>query len=253
LVSLSADDDQPGAFVGMRVVSQPALGAAGALINAGARHRVGLRPNLALLPEISLTWRHVDAAARVHADVDRDVYSAYALSHPRSVDLGATLVHRPYIDTLGRYTAEMRLNPDLLGVDRVDARGRLQILPGSGSAPWIEIRIASSVRPASPLRERAFVRWQIAPEATFWHWVSHGARFRTTLELSAFVDTPHPGGARGGVFAGLSAAYDCQLGDGLVDFPLSSRPFRRRLEEGGPSVRPAEPPSDTYWSDGASP
>lgn len=249
----SAEGRRPGAFVNARVVGQPELSALGASASVGVRHRIPVGERMNLLPEISATWRRTEPSVSAREDVDGDVYSGYAALRPLTYDIEAVLSHRPFTDLLSRPGIGMRLTQDLRGVDRVEARIDLDFLPGSGLAPWFNLGLIASHRPESPIREHPFTRWQIAPGATLWHWLGEGSRLRTDLNLSIFVDTPNPAGSQAGLFASLVFAYDFLLGGGLTDFRTTARPFRDRLQEGGPLASPGAPANDTYWVEAALP
>lgn len=251
--SSSPEGPWPGLFGSARVVSQPALEARGFLASIGARHRIPLSPRMNLLPALSWTWRATEPAASARADVDGDVYSAYAARRPYSLDMEAVVAHRPFTDLLGRYGLSARVNQDLRGFDRIELESELDLLPGAGLAPWLSLGLSASHRAASVLREHAFTRLQVAPRAMLWHWLGAGQRLRTELDLSMFVDVPNPSGRRAGVFASLLLGYDFWLGDGLGDFRASARFYRARLEENGPPRAPGSSANDTYWLEAPSP
>lgn len=244
---LAAEGARPGAFASARVVAQPAFDAVGSNATLGLRHRLELSESSSFLPELSATWRRSAALASIPEDVDGDVYSGYAVRRPWSIDAKGAVVHRPFIDTLGRHELGARFIPDAGGFDRVDARSEIDLLAGAGWMPWLALGIGASHRPSFALREHAFTRWQISPHATFWHWAGEGSRLRSDLDVTVFLDTPNPSGARAGVFASIALSYDFLLGDGLGDFRVSERPFRARLEEGGPGPEPIAPANDVYW------
>ncbi len=244
---LAAEGLRPGAFASVRAVAQPAYDAVGSIATLGLRHRLTLGERSSILPELSATWRRSAALAGIPPDIDGDVYSGYAVRRPWSVDAKSALVHRSFIDTLGRHELGARFIPDVGGFDRIDARSELDLLAGAGWMPWLGLGLGVSHRPSFALRQRAFTRWQLSPHATFWRWAGAGSRLRSDLDVSVFVDTPNPSGARAGVFASIALAYDFLLGDGLGDFRPSERPFRARLEEGGPAPDPIEPANDVYW------
>ena len=87
----SVDGLVPGAFASVRLVAQPGLGAWGANATGGLRQRLPLGPRSSLWPELSATWRRAEPSASARPDVDADVYSAYALSRPWSVDAKTVL------------------------------------------------------------------------------------------------------------------------------------------------------------------
>ncbi len=249
--SLSAVGLVPGAFARARVMFQPADGGLGFGYRAavGAYERYEWSPRLAVLYGPVLSVRGVDARLARTAGADNDVYSRYAQEHPYSVDVEATLVHRPYFDTLGRYGMTARLNPGLTEIDRIEVTSSTDWLGGEGLVPWVSWRTVVGYRPSNSFRADWFLRCWTAPEATWWMWLDSGDRLRGTVQLGAHVDVPVRDPALSW-FGMLGLGYDFLGAAGLEDFSLSERPHRQRLEEGSRRIVTEAPRSEPLWSEG---
>jgi hypothetical protein len=247
-MSVSAMHGWPGAYARASVVTQNGDGALGVGARAlvGVYQRVQLSPLWALLPGAAFTVRRADPLLRGVRGADRDVYSAYSNSHPRSVDFGVIASHRPYFDTLGRHAAVVRLNPGLDSVDRAVVSFDWQWVGGEGLAPWLSWSTSVGVRPRTELRDRGFVRFWSSPAVTFWHWVAGGQRFRVMMRAGGYWDTPSPGRDALAFFGGIGLGYDWVSGQGLRDHAPLDRPHRQRLEEGSSRLQTEPPASDPY-------
>jgi hypothetical protein len=250
-LSMAARTGLPGAFTQARVITQRFGGAqaVGAHAVAGALYVVPLSHNLRLVPLAQLSLRRVDDAGRGEEAADRTVYSPYAATHPRSLDVALRADYRPYVDTLTRAGARLRFAPDFDGVDRIEVYGRGQLLAGTGLAPWTRLDAVISYRPVCPQRTQAFVRAVVGPSVTFWHWVHDWHRLTASAALSYLHDFPEWVGRGSEISGKLVLGYDLVFGRGMRDHALYERPFRARQEEGHQPVRRRAPLPHPYWSE----
>lgn len=233
---LSSRGAWPGGYLRAQWIGQSfgARVASGSRVSVGAYQRYPLSSSMAVLPSLGFTVRSVDTEVRGNAAADRDVYSSFGRSRPRTGEAGIALQHRPLVDTFARYGLLARLGPSFDALDQVDLLGRLLSLPGEGAFPWLGLDLAISYRPEYELRSVSFLRVAVAPSATFWSWVSDHHRLRLEAELSLSSDFRSQGENLSRFFGRFRLGYDYLSEPGLSDYAPSDRPFRQRLEEGAP-------------------
>ena len=246
---LASGEHYPGALASAVLASQELGGtrAYGGLARAGLFYSQTLTARLRWMPMVSYTLRRVDPRGSDFDAVDRTLYSRYAETRPRSLDIGATLDYRPYVDVLAALRGELRLAPDFDGIDRTDLGGRLQTMPGPSPLPWLRCDVGVSYRPVSPQRDEAFVRLSAVPALTFWHWQGNSHRFQLLGRAGYVFDLPREAGRAGSVLGQLVLGYDYVFDRGLTDFTWGSRPFRPHLEEGRGPIERVAPSTHHLW------
>lgn len=248
-LSLAPGRAAPGAFATTRVITQrfDDQWTVGMRASLGTLASIRLADAASLLPGASLTFRKVDPSARNQPGVDRDVYSNYGETRPRSVDAWLDVVHRPYVDLLTRYGVAARLSPDLDGLDRVDVGAAGNWLAGAGMWPWLGFDATVSVRPISPQRSDAFVRFTLSPSARLWRWLTADHQVYLDGRLTYYVDVGSDRGRPSQLTGWVALGYDFLWGRDLNDDRVTQRPFRERLEEGRGIAQPQRVPTDPYW------
>jgi hypothetical protein len=213
----------------------------------GASHSLPLSERLSLLPSVAAIFREADNSVRGMRGVDSQVYSYYSWIHPRSWDAQLSLIYRMRYDSVLQSALQVRLNPDLDGVDNWQGALIWKWLGGAGYWPWISWQTQLTWYEQSALRELAFARLHTSPAATFWRWLGNGDRVRATLACGAQWDEPSPDFVQPALFASIGVGYDFSAEQGLRDFVPFERPFRRRLEEGSKRQTTRSTGSNPYW------
>ncbi|WP_437711781.1 hypothetical protein WMF45_41325 [Sorangium sp. So ce448] len=241
----------PGGSLSGRVVFQPdASEAMGARASASAFWSIPLG-ELTLSPWAGFTWLMVDESLRGFVGADKDVYTPYGARHDTQASLGARLRYRPFVDALVTAGTSLRLSPVPSALDRIDATLDLDLLPGRGLWPWIQLGWLASYRPVNETRDEAFLRDAFTAGLTFWSWLARGHRVSLGAEGTFLFDLPSPAEASPRASPRVSGLvflrYDYTARRGLRDFPPASTPFRDRQEEGSGRIiereRPAVEPS----------
>src|SRR5690606_19794190 len=136
---LSSSGWVPGLALSGRVVHQPgAGGAVGGRASASAFWSIPI-DELTLSPWAGFTWLTVDGSLRGVQGADKDLFTPYAAEHRTQAALGARLRHRPFVDALVTAGTSLRLSPVPETLDRVDVTLDLDLLPGRGLFPWIQL------------------------------------------------------------------------------------------------------------------
>jgi hypothetical protein len=163
------------------------------------------------------------------------------------VDVGLYLAHRPATDAVFRYGLVSRLTPDLKGIDATDLTGRWRVLPGTGLMPYVTLNTMLSMRPASQVRDRGYLRAVVGPSLVFWRWLDRDHRLALALDAAYYHDSPGIAHSDSGLSGAVTLGYDFTWGRGLDDLSPADRPFQDRLEE--PVDRPyrSSPARDPYW------
>ncbi|XXX75244.1 hypothetical protein WMF30_47105 [Sorangium sp. So ce134] len=239
----------PGVALSGRVVFQPgASDAVGGRASASAFWSIPLG-ELTLSPWLGFTYLAVDESLRGFPGADKDIFTPYAAEHPTQASLGARLRHRPFVDALVTAGTSLRLSPVPSTLDRIDATLDLDLLPGRGLWPWIQLGWLASYRPENETRDEAFLRDAFTAGLTFWSWISRGHRVSLGAEGTFLFDIPSPAETSPRVSALLFARYDYTGGRGLRDFPPQSTPFRDRQEEGSGLIERERPAVEPSWED----
>ncbi|XYH96331.1 hypothetical protein ACMHYB_52570 [Sorangium sp. So ce1128] len=247
---LSSSGWVPGAALSGRVVFQPGAGdAVGGRASASAFWSIPLGGELTLSPWAGFTLLAVDESLRGVAGADKDIFTPYAAEHRTQASLGARLRHRPFVDALVTAGTSLRLSPVPSTLDRVDATLDLDLLPGRGLWPWIQLGWLASYRPENETRDEAFLRDAFTAGLTFWSWLSRGHRVSLGAEGTFLFDIPSPAETSPRLSALLFARYDYTGGRGLRDFPPQSTPFRDRQEEGSGRIERERPAAEPSWED----
>ncbi|MCA9580617.1 MAG: hypothetical protein KC416_02405 [Myxococcales bacterium] len=131
---------------------------------------IGLGPVFSLHPVLTANFDQVDRVPAGVLHVDPDVYTLYYEDRP--FGLAASLVGytRPMVDVTARIRARILTNPDVETIDRVEWGTSVDVVTGSGNAPWLSFSYLASYRFASSLRSDAFLRHGFGVDATFWQW-----------------------------------------------------------------------------------
>ncbi|WP_437632399.1 hypothetical protein [Sorangium sp. So ce854] len=239
----------PGAALSGRVVFQPGAGdAVGGRASASAFWSIPMG-ELTLSPWAGFTLLAVDESLRGAPGADKDIFTPYAAEHRTQASLGARLRHRPFVDTLVTAGTALRLSPVPSTLDRIDATLDLDLLPGRGLWPWIQLGWLTSYRPENETRDEAFVRNAFTAGLTFWSWLSRGHRVSLGAEGTFLFDIPSPAQTSPRLAGLLFARYDYTAGRGLRDFPPHATPFRDRQEEGSGLVERERPAVEPSWED----
>ncbi|WP_437951841.1 hypothetical protein WME98_14445 [Sorangium sp. So ce296] len=239
----------PGAALSGRVVFQPgASDAVGGRASASAFWSIPLG-ELTLSPWAGFTYLAVDESLRGFPGADKDIFTPYAAEHRTQASLGARLRHRPFVDALVSAGTSLRLSPVPSTLDRIDATLDLDLLPGRGLFPWIQLGWLASYRPENETRDEAFLRDAFTAGLTFWSWLSRGHRVSLGAEGTFLFDIPSPAETSPRLSAVLFARYDYTAGRGLRDFPPQSTPFRDRQEEGSGLIERERPAVEPSWED----
>ncbi|WP_434043328.1 MULTISPECIES: hypothetical protein [Sorangium] len=239
----------PGAALSGRVVFQPgASDAVGGRASASAFWSIPLG-ELTLSPWAGFTYLAVDESLRGLSGADKDIFTPYADEHRTQASLGARLRHRPFVDALVTAGTSLRLSPVPSTLDRVDATLDLDLLPGRGLWPWIQLGWLASYRPENETRDEAFLRNAFTAGLTFWSWLSRGHRVSLGAEGTFLFDIPSPAQTSPRLSALLFARYDFTAGRGLRDFPPHATPFRDRQEEGSGMIERERPAVEPSWED----
>ncbi|WP_437315554.1 hypothetical protein [Sorangium sp. So ce385] len=239
----------PGAALSGRVVFQPGgSDAVGGRASASAFWSIPLG-ELTLSPWAGFTYLAVDESLRGFPGADKDVFTPYAAEHRTQAALGARLRHRPFVDALVSAGTSLRLSPLPSTLDRIDATLDLDLLPGRGLFPWIQLGWLASYRPENETRDEAFLRDAFTAGLTFWSWLSRGHRVSLGAEGTFLFDIPSPAETSPRLSALLFARYDYTAGRGLRDFPPQSTPFRDRQEEGSGLIERERPAVEPSWED----
>ncbi|WP_437722830.1 hypothetical protein [Sorangium sp. So ce861] len=239
----------PGAALSGRVVFQPgASDAVGGRASASAFWSIPLG-ELTLSPWAGFTYLAVDESLRGFPGADKDIFTPYAAEHRTQASLGARLRHRPFVDALVTAGTSLRLSPLPSTLDRIDATLDLDLLPGRGLFPWIQLGWLASYRPENETRDEAFLRNAFTAGLTFWSWLSRGHRVSLGAEGTFLFDIPSPAETSPRLSALLFARYDYTAGRGLRDFPPQSTPFRDRQEEGSGLIERERPAVEPSWED----
>ncbi|WP_437687829.1 hypothetical protein [Sorangium sp. So ce176] len=239
----------PGAALSGRVVFQPgASDAVGGRASASAFWSIPLG-ELTLSPWAGFTYLAVDESLRGLSGADKDIFTPYADEHRTQASLGARLRHRPFVDALVTAGTSLRLSPVPSTLDRVDATLDLDLLPGRGLWPWIQLGWLASYRPENETRDEAFLRNAFTAGLTFWSWLSRGHRVSLGAEGTFLFDIPSPSQTSPRLSALLFARYDFTAGRGLRDFPPHATPFRDRQEEGSGMIERERPAVEPSWED----
>ncbi|AUX47306.1 hypothetical protein SOCE26_088240 [Sorangium cellulosum] len=247
---LSSSGWIPGAALSGRLVVQPTDGgtALGGRASASAFWSIPLG-ELTLSPWAAITLLSVDESLRGVSGADKDVFTPYAAEHPTQASLGARLRHRPFVDALVSAGASLRLSPVPSTLDRIDATLDLDLLPGRGLSPWIQLGWLASYRPVNETRDAAFLRDAFTAGLTFWSWLSRGHRASIGAEGTFLFDIPSPAQTSPRLSALLFARWDYTAGRGLRDFPPQATPFRDRQEEGSGQIERERPAVEPSWED----
>ncbi|WP_437673547.1 hypothetical protein [Sorangium sp. So ce131] len=247
---LSSSGWLPGAALSGRLVVQPTDGgtAAGGRASASAFWSIPLG-ELTLSPWAAFTLLAVDDSLRGVSGADKDVFTPYAAEHRTQASLGARLRHRPFVDALVSAGASLRLSPVPSTLDRIDATLDLDLLPGRGLSPWIQLGWLASYRPVNETRDAAFLRDAFTAGLTFWSWLSRGHRASIGAEGTFLFDVPSPAQTSPRLSALLFARWDLAAGRGLRDFPPAATPFRDRLEEGSGRIERERPAVEPSWQE----
>ncbi|WP_437503814.1 hypothetical protein [Sorangium sp. So ce1099] len=248
---LSSSGWVPGAALSGRVVFQPGAGdaAVGGRASASAFWSIPLGGELTLSPWAGFTLLAVDESLRGVSGADKDIFTPYADEHRTQASLGARLRHRPFVDALVTAGTSLRLSPVPSTLDRIDATLDLDLLPGRGLWPWIQLGWLASYRPENETRDEAFLRDAFTAGLTFWSWLSRGHRVSLGAEGTFLFDIPSPAETSPRLSALLFARYDYTAGRGLRDFPPQSTPFRDRQEEGSGIIERERPAVEPSWED----
>ncbi|XXT17945.1 hypothetical protein WME94_47730 [Sorangium sp. So ce429] len=248
---LSSSGWVPGAALSGRVVFQPGAGdaAVGGRASASAFWSIPLGGELTLSPWAGFTLLAVDESLRGVSGADKDIFTPYADEHRTQASLGARLRHRPFVDALVTAGTSLRLSPVPSTLDRIDATLDLDLLPGRGLWPWIQLGWLASYRPVNETRDEAFLRDAFTAGLTFWSWFSRGHRVSLGAEGTFLFDIPSPAQTSPRLSALLFARYDYTAGRGLRDFPPQSTPFRDRQEEGSGVIERERPAVEPSWED----
>ncbi|AUX36787.1 uncharacterized protein SOCE836_090020 [Sorangium cellulosum] len=239
----------PGASLSGRVVFQPGgSDAVGGRASASAFWSIPLG-ELTLSPWAGFTYLAVDESLRGFPGADKDIFTPYAAGHRTQASLGARLRHRPFVDALVTAGTSLRLSPVPSTLDRIDATLDLDLLPGRGLFPWIQLGWLASYRPENEMRDEAFLRDAFTAGLTFWSWLSRGHRVSLGAEGTFLFDIPSPAETSPRLSALLFARYDYTAGRGLRDFPPQSTPFRDRQEEGSGLIERERPAVEPSWED----
>ncbi|XXY54043.1 hypothetical protein WME91_23215 [Sorangium sp. So ce269] len=248
---LSSSGWVPGAALSGRVVFQPGAGdaAVGGRASASAFWSIPLGGELTLSPWAGFTLLAVDESLRGVSGADKDIFTPYADEHRTQASLGARLRHRPFVDALVTAGTSLRLSPVPSTLDRIDATLDLDLIPGRGLWPWIQLGWLASYRPENETRDEAFLRDAFTAGLTFWSWLSRGHRVSLGAEGTFLFDIPSPAETSPRLSALLFARYDYTAGRGLRDFPPQSTPFRDRQEEGSGIIERERPAVEPSWED----
>jgi hypothetical protein len=240
----------PGGFASVLAVVQPFpyRTTLGARANLGVLWTIPLANRLKLVPWAGFTVSAVDEGVTGTEEVDRDVYTPYASTHPRYATIGLRILTRPTTDTLPRLNLSARTTPDFNGFDRVDADLQAQLLFFRGLFPRIGVAAGVSVRPITPQRDVSFFRTRASLELEFWAWMLGGHRIAVGGDVTAFADVPNVTEA-GRLSAGLFMGYDYMGRRGFRDVPPEDRPFRARLEEDSGRIERQGPRTDPAWGE----
>ncbi|WP_437481639.1 hypothetical protein WME75_38600 [Sorangium sp. So ce1014] len=239
----------PGVALSGRLVLQPGAGGAlGGRASASAFWSIPLG-ELTLSPWAGFTLLAVDESLRGLPGADKDIFTPYAAEHRTQASLGARLRHRPFVDALVTAGTSLRLSPVPSTLDRIDATLDLDLLPGRGLFPWIQLGWLASYRPVNETRDEAFLRDAFTAGLTFWSWISRGHRVSLGAEGTFLFDLPSPAETSPRLSALLFARYDYTAGRGLRDFPPHATPFRDRQEEGSGSIERERPAVEPSWED----
>ncbi|WP_437645919.1 hypothetical protein [Sorangium sp. So ce362] len=239
----------PGVALSGRLVLQPGAGGAlGGRASASAFWSIPLG-ELTLSPWAGFTLLAVDESLRGLPGADKDIFTPYAAEHRTQASVGARLRHRPFVDALVTAGTSLRLSPVPSTLDRIDATLDLDLLPGRGLFPWIQLGWLASYRPENETRDEAFLRDAFTAGLTFWSWLSRGHRVSLGAEGTFLFDIPSPAETSPRLSALLFARYDTTAGRGLRDFPPRVTPFRDRQEEGSGSIERERPAVEPSWED----
>ncbi|WP_437956577.1 hypothetical protein WME76_35095 [Sorangium sp. So ce119] len=239
----------PGAALSGRVVFQPgASDAVGGRASASAFWSIPIG-ELTLSPWAGFTYLAVDDSLRGVPGADKDIFTPYADEHRTQASLGARLRHRPFVDALVTAGTSLRLSPVPSTLDRVDATLDLDLLPGRGLWPWVQLGWLASYRPENETRDEAFLRNAFTAGLTFWSWLSRGHRVSLGAEGTFLFDIPSPSQTSPRLSALLFVRYDFTAGRGLRDFPPQATPFRDRQEEGSGVIERERPAVEPSWED----
>ncbi|WP_437990900.1 hypothetical protein [Sorangium sp. So ce145] len=246
---LSSSGWVPGGSLSGRVVFQPdASDAMGARASATAFWSIPLG-GLTLSPWAGFTWLMVDESLRGFIGADKDVYTLYGAKHDTQASLGARLRYRPFVDALVTAGTSLRLSPAPSELDRIDATLDLDLLPGRGLWPWIQLGWLASYRPVNETRDEAFLRDAFTAGLTFWSWLARGHRASLGVEGTFLFDVPSLAETSPRAAGLVFLRYDYTARRGLRDFPPASTPFRDRQEEGSGRVERERPAVERSWEE----
>ncbi|WP_437277233.1 hypothetical protein WME90_39270 [Sorangium sp. So ce375] len=246
---LSSSGWVPGGSLSGRVVFQPdASDAMGARASASAFWSIPLG-GLTLSPWAGFTWLAVDESLRGFTGADKDVYTPYGAKHGTQASLGARLRYRPFVDALVTAGTSLRLSPVPSTLDRIDATLDLDLLPGRGLWPWIQLGWLASYGPVNETRDEAFLRDAFTAGLTFWSWLARGHRVSLGAEGTFLFDVPSPAETSPRVSGLVFVRYDYTARRGLRDFPPASTPFRDRQEEGSGRIERERPAVEPSWQE----
>jgi hypothetical protein len=238
----------PGIFLRGRVVGEPVPGSFG----LGARGQLGVHwtvpvaDSVVILPWGGIALLHTDPTIAGRQDADREIYTPYSDQHPRYGMLGLRTYLRPTLDAVVNIGLSGRTTPDFADIDRVDLEAAIDLLPGRGFWPWINLNVFNSYRPESAYRKTAFLRSGVSGTLTFWSWISAGHRLSAGLEGRILVDMPRTHSPFR-LSTGAFLSYDFTGGRGLRDLPPREASFRARLEEGSGRIDRRQTSVDPTW------
>ncbi|WP_437295365.1 hypothetical protein [Sorangium sp. So ce426] len=246
---LSSSGWVPGGSLSGRVVFQPdASDAMGARASATAFWSIPLG-ELTLSPWAGFTWLMVDESLRGFIGADKDVYTPYGATHDTQASLGARLRYRPFVDALVTAGTSLRLSPVPSELDRIDATLDLDLLPGRGLWPWIQLGWLASYRPVNETRDEPFLRDAFTAGLTFWSWLARGHRASLGVEGTFLFDVPSLAETSPRASGLVFLRYDYTARRGLRDFPPASTPFRDRQEEGSGRLERERPAVEPSWEE----
>jgi hypothetical protein len=227
--------------------------AVGARASLGVLWSLPLAHRLTLVPWAGFTVNAVDEGVDKSDEVDRDVYTRYASTHPHYGTLSLRMLNRPATDTLTSVELSVRTSPYFSGMDRYDLDVGAELLFNRGLFPRIGVATRVSVRPITPQRTLPFFRTSASLELEFWRWLVAGHRLAVGTDLTGFADVPNEQEA-GRISVGFFIGYDYTARRGLRDFPPSDRdfppgdrPFRARQEEDSGRIERQRPSVDPAW------
>ncbi len=186
--------------------------------------RVGLSPDLWLVPTLAYTQRDYRGSPIDQNGVDPLVWNSYGVTHDRAAELSARLRWRPLQDAAATASLFAVANRGLRSVDHTGVAlgvdGVISRLP-LGPATW-HLGYAPNLRLADADRPRRYLRHDLSARLRLAAWTGRRGRFAIELSDQLYLSSIAP--ARNAL--SVAIRYDLTSGRGLADFSPAEVAYR---------------------------